>query len=150
MAGHDTQDLVAQPLHLSARPDRSDLVEDIPQQPPVISAREQRRHCLDDEGPVAEVLDDKPDPGQLGQIPGQQLSLGRTQFDLVGEEELLDKNAARVELVLQLFEQDPFVGRVLVDERRAFARLGDDEGVESVRGEQQCGARNADFRSEGE
>jgi hypothetical protein len=88
-----------------------------------------RRRGVHDDGAAAERLD--LEAGPLEHLAGvvDQRVLGRRQPQRDGEQQPLARLTAAVERGHPLLEQDPLVGRVLVDDEEARARLGQDVAV---------------------
>ena len=140
VAGHDAQDLLAEPVHLSAQAVHLDFIEDVEEQLSVVGASQKGRHGLDHKGVAAEFFHKESETVQLGKIFGKQSLFRMIDLNLHGKEEVLDGDVPGAELVLELFKEHPLVGRVLVNERHTVLRLGHDKGIVDLgEGEEQCG-----------
>jgi hypothetical protein len=120
MTGHHAQDIVPAFIEFPAFAMDVHFIKNVKQQFSVIGADEKGRHGPDNECPPAEVIDYESEAVELGQILRQQAALGRPEFYLVRDEQVLERNTSCAKLVLKLLEQHALMRRVLIDDRHAF------------------------------
>jgi hypothetical protein len=91
---------------------------------------DKRRQAVEEERTVAEFTEAHAHAAEQRDLFAEELGVARGEFDGLGKQQTLARSVAPFEPIEDLFEEDAFVGGVLVEQDEAAVRF--EEGVETT------------------